>query len=115
LWINENLIVDWDLNKYLPGPYTLILKKKSPKFLNWVSPTVFFGSEKFLTTSLPKIIQKAHVPFITTSVNLSGDPFITKIPDIHPDILENIDHIIDYGELNGRPSILIIEGKEVKR
>ena len=26
-WIRENCIVDFDLHKYLPGPYTLILKK----------------------------------------------------------------------------------------
>ena len=38
-WIKQNLIIDENLNlkKYFPGPYTLILKKKNPNFLNHVS------------------------------------------------------------------------------
>ena len=36
-WIKDNLIVDCDLEKYLPGPYTVILKKKDPTFLKHVA------------------------------------------------------------------------------
>src|SRR3989338_11323139 len=36
-WINKNLIIDTDLSKYLPGPYTIILKKKVTEFLSHVS------------------------------------------------------------------------------
>ena len=113
-WIKENLIVDCDLEKYLPGPYTVILKKKDPKFLSHVSKTDSLGV-RIPSCDFTEIIQESGVPFITTSVNLSGEPFITKISDVSTDILENIDHIIDYGELNGRPSTLIISGEEVKR
>lgn len=113
-WINKNLIVDCDLDKYLPGPYTIILKKKNPKFLSHVSNTDSLG------VSIPdheftRMIQKSGLPFVTTSVNLSGEPFIKEIPEISHDILEHIDHIIDYGPLTGNPSKLIINGKEVKR
>jgi len=31
-WIYENCDVDVDLKKYLPWPYTIILKKKNPKY-----------------------------------------------------------------------------------
>jgi L-threonylcarbamoyladenylate synthase len=113
-WINQNLIVDCDLDKYLPGPYTLILKKKNPKFLSHVSSTDSLGV-RIPDHEFTKIIQGAGVPFITTSVNLSGEPFIKEIPEVSHDILEHIDHIIDYGPLTGNPSTLIINGKEVKR
>lgn len=113
-WIEENLIVDCDLAKYLPGPYTVILKKKDPSFLLHVSPTDSLGV-RIPACEFTEVVEEAKVPFITTSVNLSGDPFITKIEDIDHDFLENIDHIIDYGELNGKPSTLIIDGKEIKR
>jgi L-threonylcarbamoyladenylate synthase len=113
-WINENLIVDCDLDKYLPGPYTIILKKKNPNFLSHVSSIDSLGV-RIPNHEFTNIVQKTGLPFITTSVNLSGDPFITEISKISPDILEHIDHIIDYGPLTGNPSTLIINGKEVKR
>ena len=113
-WIKENLIIDCDLDKYLPGPYTIILKKKNPKFLEWVSNTDSLGI-RIPDHEFTKMIQGAGVPFITTSVNLSGEPFITEIPEISHDILEHIDNIIDYGPLTGQPSTLIINGKEVGR
>ena len=113
-WINENFIVDFDINKYLPGPYTLILKKKNPNFLSHVSSTDSLGV-RIPNNDFTKQIQESNLPFITTSVNLAGEAFATNISDISPDILEEVDHIIDYGELNGKPSTLIINGKEVKR
>jgi L-threonylcarbamoyladenylate synthase len=113
-WIKENLIVDCDLEKYLPGPYTIILKKKNSKFLSHVSSTDSLGV-RIPNHEFTKMIQKAGLPFITTSVNLSGESFITKISDISPEILEGVDQVIDYGELNGNPSTLIINGKEVER
>jgi len=113
-WIKQNLIVDCDLDKYLPGPYTILLKKKNPNFLNHVSSNEFIGV-RIPDHEFTKMIQKSGLPFITTSVNLTGEPFIKEIPEISHDILEHIDHIIDYGPLTGNPSTLIINGKEVKR
>jgi L-threonylcarbamoyladenylate synthase len=113
-WIKENLIIDADLNKYLPDPYTIILKKKNPEFLTHVSSNESIGV-RIPNHEFTRIIQKAKVPFITTSVNLSGEPFATNISEIPPEILDEVDYIIDYGELNGKPSTIIINGKEVKR
>ncbi|MBS3079425.1 threonylcarbamoyl-AMP synthase [Candidatus Pacearchaeota archaeon] len=113
-WINKHLIVDCNLEKYLPGPYTIILKKKNPDFLNWVSNTDSLGI-RIPDNDFTKVIQKANLPFITTSVNLAGEPFLTKISDLKPEIKHKVDHIIDIGELNGRPSTLIIDRKEIKR
>jgi len=113
-WIKENLIVDLDLEKYFPGPYTIILKKKNPKFLEIVSNKESLGV-RIPNHEFTRKIQESGVPFITTSVNMSGEPFITKISDINADILEEVDHIIDYGELSGTPSTIIINGKEIKR
>ncbi len=113
-WIHKHLIVDCDLNKYLPGPYTIILKKKDFSFLSYVSSTDSLGI-RIPNNPFTKIIQKSNLPFITTSVNLSGEPFLTKISDLKPKIKNQVDHIIDIGELNGRPSTLIINGREINR
>ena len=113
-WIKQNLIVDLDLNKYLPGPYTIILKKKDPNFLSHISSTDSLGI-RIPANELTKDIQKSGLPFITTSVNLSGESFATSIQEIPEEIKKQVDEIIDMGGLNGKPSTLIINGKEVKR
>lgn len=113
-WVEENCVIDVDLKKYLPGPYTLLLKKKDKNFLDYVSNNEFLGI-RIPKCSFSEKVAKAGVPFITTSVNLSGEPFALKIEDIHKDILNHIDIIIDEGELNGRPSTIIKEGKEISR
>ena len=113
-WIEKHLIVDVDLKKYLPGPYTLILKKKDKDFLNWVSDTDSLGI-RIPDCNFTKIIQLANLPFITTSVNLSGKRPIIKINQIPKQIKDKVDIIIDVGPLTGRPSTLIIGGKKIKR
>ena len=102
------------IDKYLPGPYTLILKKKDKNFLSHVSQSETLGV-RIPDNDFSKVVEKAGVPFITTSVNLSGEPFAKNINEIKKEILDRVDHIIDVGELNGNPSTLIKDGKEIHR
>ncbi len=118
-WIKENCIIskELDIDKYLPGPYTIILKKKNPNFLKHVSSTDSLGI-RIPDSEFTKQIQKSGVPFITTSVNLSGEPFAKSIKDIPEDIINKVDFVINAKHenmLSGKPSTLIIDGKEIKR
>jgi len=113
-WIEDNLIVDVDLKKYLPGAYTIILRKKNPEFLSWVS------SNESLGVRIPKNrfcnkIRETGIPFITTSVNFSGKKPANKISEISEEIKTQVDIIVDEGELEGKPSKLIIGGKIIER
>ena len=115
-WIQEHCLIDdrLDLSKYLPGPYTLILKKKNVDFLKSVA------SGDTLGVRIPKSefcdeIRKVGVPFVTTSVNLSGEPPAVEVSEIDNKIIEKVDEVVDYGKLNGKPSTLVIGGKEMKR
>lgn len=114
-WIEKNFIVDVDLEKYLPGAYTIILKKKNSEFLKWISLGDSIGI-RIPANEFTKEIQKTGVPFVTTSVNLSGEPFALKLEDIKKEIIEAIDYVIESEEkLSGIPSTLIINGKEMER
>jgi L-threonylcarbamoyladenylate synthase len=118
-WIKENLIIDdgLELSRYLPGSYTLILKKKNPNFLSWVSSSDSLGV-RIPKNSFTNEIQKAGVVFITTSVNLSGEPFALSLEDIPKELKEKVDYVVEAEKnekLSGNPSTLIINGKEVKR
>lgn len=113
-WIRRNLVVDVDLSKYLPGAYTVVLKKKDKDFLKWVSSGDSLGV-RIPKNKLTKTIQKAGVPFITTSVNLSGEEPVKSVNEIPKSIKNKIDEIIDGGVLDGCPSTLVIGGEEVER
>jgi len=113
-WIKENCIVETDINKYLPGPYTLILKKKNKDFLKHVSESETIGI-RIPKNDFTELVQKSGVPFVTTSVNFSGEKPANKISEIPKEILEKADFIFNSGELSGKPSTLVIEGKEINR
>lgn len=113
-WVKEKCIVNFDLKKYLPGAYTIILKKKEPSFLNWVSDKETLGI-RIPNHSFTKKIQKINVPFITTSVNFSGEKPFSSIDEIPKEILNKVDYIINEGKLSGSPSTLIIDGKKIER
>jgi len=115
-WVKEHLqATDEELNKYLPGHYTLILKKKNSSFLNHVASGETLGI-RIPANEFTKQIQKSGVPFITTSVNLSGEPFALKLEDIAQEIKSKVDYVIESKEkLSGKPSVLIMNGKEVER
>ncbi|MEK6936101.1 MAG: L-threonylcarbamoyladenylate synthase [Nanoarchaeota archaeon] len=114
-WIKKNCIVTDDIiKKYLPGPYTLILKKKNPNFLKHVASGDTLGI-RIPDSEFTKLVEKAGIPFITTSVNFVGEPFAIQVSDIDKKILDAVDIIIGVGKLDGRPSTLVIDGKEIKR
>jgi L-threonylcarbamoyladenylate synthase len=114
-WIKEHCVVEDELlEKYLPGPYTLILKKKDLEFMKDVSSNDSLGI-RIPDCEFTKFVEKAGVPFITTSVNFAGEPFAIKISDIDSKILDSADIVIGVGELDGRPSTIVVDGKEVKR
>ena len=114
-WILEHFITTLEeIKKYLPGPYTLLLKKKNSDFLNWISNNDRIGI-RIPDHEFTKKLQEIGIPFVTTSVNLAGEPFARSIKEIKKEILSKVDEIIDIGELNGQPSKLIIDGQEIVR
>lgn len=114
-WIKEHCVVDDEmLEKYLPGPYTLILKKKDVDFMKDVSSLDTLGV-RIPDCEFTELVERAGVPFITTSVNFVGEPFAVKISDIDSNILDAAEIVIGVGELDGRPSTLIVDGKEIHR
>ncbi len=115
-WISAHLMTDKvDIDKYLPGAYTLVLWKKDKNFLNYVSSSDTLGV-RIPDNDFAKLVEKAGVPFITTSVNLSGEPPASRVAEIKTEILSNVDIVLDGGTLPGTPSTIIMpNGEELKR
>ncbi len=117
-WIIKNCLIDKNAKKWLnklPGAYTLILKLMSN---SGISSEVNLGLNS-IGIRIPKhwfaeVIEKYGRPFVTTSVNISGEPFIKSLSDLKAEIKDKVDYFIDDGVLSGAPSIIVklIEGEE---
>lgn len=100
------------IDKYLPGPYTFILKKSKivPRHLTSGSANVGVRVPKSeIACSLAKIF-----PITTTSANLSNKDTLDTPEEILKQLGCEVDLIIDVGPLkSGNPSIIIdLTGEE---
>ena len=111
-WILGNLVVESKKAlKVLPGPYTLIFRKKEPFFLREVSPLPTLGV-RIPAHPITKIIREIGIPFVTTSANLYGKKPITKPSQAK---FKGVNFVIDGGPLAGPPSMVIdLSGEEEK-
>jgi L-threonylcarbamoyladenylate synthase len=88
-WILENCEVKNVslLRKLLPGPYTVILKKKQHDFLAKVASGDSIGI-RIPRHAITQVFQKLNLPFVTTSANISGEKSPACIEEISHEILE---------------------------
>jgi L-threonylcarbamoyladenylate synthase len=105
-WIKQWLFAKNDFLKKLPGPYTLILRKKNPDFLNEVSSLDSLGI-RIPRHVFSELVCEAGIPFITTSVNILGQKPVVRTEEIPEPMRKAADFIIDGGVLNNRPSKVI--------
>ena len=91
------------IEKFLPGPVTVLLrkKKKVPDVLTSGSELVGIRYPDHETTI--KLIELAGVPITSTSANISGEAPPTKVDEIKI----SADYIIDGGGLKGEPSTVV--------
>lgn len=105
-WIENNTSFNHklELNK-LPGPYSFIVNIKP----NIVANSVLMKS-KTIGVRIPSsdIIKILKVPFISTSVNFSGQSPAITLKDIPKEIKSKVDYIIKSNKpLLGKPSTII--------
>lgn len=91
--------IEYDLiKKFLPGPLTIVLKKKEnvPNIVTAGFDTV--GIRMPENEIALKLIEYAGVPIATPSANISGKPSGTKLKEIMKDFKDKVDYFIDGGE-----------------
>ena len=83
-------------------------------------PETITGSQGSVGIRIPKspfcdFIREQEKPFITTSVNLSGEKPATRVSEIPESIAGIIDYAIDSGVMDGPPSrVFDLTGKEMQ-
>ena len=107
-WICEYCDVDMDVvRKYLAGPYTLIVRKRDAGFLSKVTGGKGTLGVRIIEHPMMKFFEMAGVPFVTTSVNVSGDAPVCDVSKISRGILRSVDVVIDDGVIEGKASTII--------
>jgi L-threonylcarbamoyladenylate synthase len=96
------------INKYWPGPYTLILRKKKtvPDFITNGLPTIAIRVPEFVP--LNYLLDEVNAPLVSTSVNFSGDAPAIEFDHIERRVLEQVDFA--YKKVNpiyNKPSKII--------
>jgi len=112
-WIKKNCIIKKEYLDKLPGAYTFIVKMKK----QCVSKEV---SEGTLGVRIPDceftdIILESERPFVSTSVNLTGEDNLVDVKDLKKDIKDKVDVVVDVGKLENKPSKVIGLNGEVLR
>ena len=86
------------MEKFFPGPLTIILKKKE------TVPDIITAGKETVGVRMPsgeiarKLVEYANVPIAAPSANLSGEPSGTNIQDIIKSFDGQVDYFIDGGE-----------------
>ena len=94
------------VKKLLPGPYTIILKKKN------IVPDIITGNKKNIAIRIPnnKIalqLLSEFGPLTVTSANIHGDDTPSEIFKIKEHLSDYINTYIENGILDGKPSTII--------
>ena len=102
------------IEKYWPGPLTIILKKKKNLLEHITEGTDNIGiripNDKFLL----EILNKINFPLAQTSCNISGESEYKNVTEIENKLGSKVDLIVDGGEINDTKAstiIMIIKNK----
>lgn len=103
--VNLPVFIEDIINKYWPGPLTIIFEKKEEVKIKNNFKTISF---RMPNSSISLPILKKFGPFATTSVNKSGEKEISNLKEIEDHFASVIDYlIIDEAILSNIPSTVI--------
>ena len=96
------------MEKFFPGPLTIILKKKE------IVPDIVTSGQQTVGVRMPsgemarKLVEKSGVPIAAPSANITGQPSGTNLQEIEKCFKEKVDFYIDGGECEiGRASTIV--------
>lgn len=102
------------MDKFFPGPLTIILKKKD------IVPDIVTAGQDTVGIRMPngeiaiKLVELANVPIAAPSANITGDPSGTNLQEIMKDFEGKVDLAIDGGDSElgiGSTIVQVIDGK----
>ena len=110
-WVFENCDVTLDGEKWLdrlPGPYTLIFRlKRTSAVAQGVNQNSGTLGIRIPRHWMSEVVAELGVPVVSTSANLTGEPYMTSLDDLDGRVKQKVDFIIYEGDKRGRPSTVV--------
>ena len=102
------------IKKFLPGPYTIILKSR--KALPALAGGHTIGIRVARGALINSVVRKVKAPLAATSANISGESPPKKFKDIKKEVLNSVDCALKKDTaVSGRPSDIIdLTGERVE-
>lgn len=103
------------IEKFWPGPLTIKFKKRKG-----ILPDIISAGDEYVRIRLIKngliykIIEKAEVPVVAPSANISGHPTGIKIDNIIKELGGKVDYILDCGDYKSDEPSTIIQVEDEK-
>lgn len=102
------------IEKFWPGPLTIILKRKENVANMAASNDETIGIRMPKSEIARNLIREVGFPLATTSVNISGDEPATKIDKIDEKVLEKVDFVLENDEKCSEIASTIVKFKDGK-
>ncbi len=105
------------IEKFWPGPLTIIFDRKSEKII----PNVVTAGLNTVGIRMPsnkiakKLIEKAEVPIAAPSANVSGKPSGTNVEDIIEELQDKVEYILDGGssDIGLESTVIRVENNQI--
>lgn len=103
------------IEKFWPGPLTIKFKKRKG-----ILPDIISAGDEYVRIRLIKngliykIIEKAEVPVVAPSANISGHPTGIKIDNIIKELGRKVDYILDCGDYKSDEPSTIVQVEDEK-
>lgn len=112
-YVDMSLIERTFIENFLPGPVTVLCKKKD------IVPDVLTAGKDKVGIRIPDYDETLELleytgPITSTSANISGTASVTSVSDLSDEFLESVDYIFDDGELDGGTGSTVVDVEENK-
>ncbi len=102
--------IAWELFEVADKPLTVILPGAKNLAKNLVAKDNSIGIRIVQDEFCKKMIEKFRKPVVSTSANISGEPWPENFKAIHPEILKSVDYTVKWRQddtSKGKPSAII--------
>lgn len=98
------------IEKFWPGPLTIIFeKKRNGKLAKCITSKGNSVGVRMTDGDVStRLIREAKVPVVAPSANLSGSPSGTKIENIIRELGDNVDYILDCGDIEDETTSTLV-------
>lgn len=97
------------MHKFWPGKITLVFEARDELPSNLTAGSGKIGVRLALHPVAAALIQAVGCPITATSANLSGQPGCASIANLDAEIADNVDLVLDAGELAGGKGSTVLD------